>query len=250
MITLLSNWMLLKNMRILPFLLLPAICLAQDPGPSVEVQRDYNSLIVAQVKRIPEGGTYAANKLAIVRLRSAGHFESGKFFTIPKTPFPSFCSGATYLVFVRTLEELRRQGKLTYKFDTVNALVIRGQRDGEGIWGRWNANGPGTARLFHELKLGRNFTEYSQAKPGDFMKIFWTKEVGKLERGHSVIYMGSSKLDGADHVTFQQPAGRLRHKDDSKEQDRSRHLLPPGKPGESQQHHRNPRFRSLSRQPA
>jgi hypothetical protein len=35
--------------------------------------------------------------------------------------------------------------------------MIRGQRDGEGIWGRWNANGPGTARLFHEMNLGENF---------------------------------------------------------------------------------------------
>jgi hypothetical protein len=88
MITLLSNWMLLKNMRILPFLLLPAICLAQDPGPSVEVQRDYNSLIVAQVKRIPEGGTYAANKLAIVRLRSAGLFRVGQVFHHPQDTLP------------------------------------------------------------------------------------------------------------------------------------------------------------------
>jgi len=50
---------------------------------------------------------------------------------------------------------------------------------GEGIWGRWNANGPGTARLFRELQLGQNFDNFNQAKPGDFMKIFWSRQVGK-----------------------------------------------------------------------
>jgi hypothetical protein len=62
--------------------------------------------------------------------------------------------------------------------------------DGESLWGRWNANGPGTARLFYELGLGRNFTSFSAARPGDFLKIFWTDAVGKNENGHSVIFLG------------------------------------------------------------
>ncbi len=81
-------------------------------------------------------------------------------------------------------------------------MIRQGQRDGEGIWGRWNANGPGTARLFFELGLGRNFTDFTQAQPGDFMKIFWNDEVGKLEHGHSVIYLGMEKQNGVDYVRF------------------------------------------------
>ena len=80
--------------------------------------------------------------------------------------------------------------------------MIHGQRDGEGIWGRWNANGPGTARLFHEIDLGRNSTDFAQAAPGDFMKIFWSGEIGKAEHGHSVIYLGSEKRTDGDYVRF------------------------------------------------
>ena len=94
--------------------------------------------------------------------------------------------------------------------ETRAALLVRGQRDGEGVWGRWNANGPGTARLFHELDLGRNFTDYALARPGDFMKIFWTSEVGRAERGHSVVYIGRELVGGTERVRFwssNKPAG-------------------------------------------
>jgi hypothetical protein len=80
--------------------------------------------------------------------------------------------------------------------------MIRGQRDGEGIWGRWNANGPGTARLFHEMDLGQNFDDFAEAQPGDFMKIFWSPEVGRAEHGHSVIYLGMEKKLGLDYVRY------------------------------------------------
>ena len=74
--------------------------------------------------------------------------------------------------------------------------------DGESVWGRWNANGPGTARLFYELGLGRNFTSFSSARPGDFLKIFWTDAVGKKENGHSVIFLGLESVDGVETVRF------------------------------------------------
>jgi hypothetical protein len=80
--------------------------------------------------------------------------------------------------------------------------MIRGQRDGQGIWGRWNANGPGTARLFYELGIGRNFDDFAEAEPGDFMKIFWSPEVGREEHGHSVIFLGMEKKLGLDYVRF------------------------------------------------
>ncbi|MGC3989051.1 MAG: hypothetical protein QM796_05080 [Chthoniobacteraceae bacterium] len=34
------------------------------------------------------------------------------------------------------------------------------------------------------------------------MKIFWSDEVGKLERGHSVIFLDEEKQDGVDSVRF------------------------------------------------
>src|SRR6266481_3179326 len=132
-----------------------------------------NSLILEQMEKMPSGGKYSVSHFAKIKLQSAAHFESGKFFVIPTKPYVSFCSGATYLVFIKTIEELRDRGQLQLDFATLNQLIIRDQHDGEGVWGRWNANGPGTARLFYELGLGRNFTDFSQAQPGDFMKIFW-----------------------------------------------------------------------------
>jgi hypothetical protein len=141
------------------------------------------------------------SRTAKIRLQSSAHFESGKFFFLP-TKGPSFCSGATYLVFIRSIEALRERGQLQLDYATLNQLVIRNQRDGEGVWGRWNANGPGTARLFHELGLGRNFSDFSQAKPGDFMKIFWNRKVGRRENGHSVIFMGIENRSGEEYVRY------------------------------------------------
>jgi hypothetical protein len=165
------------------------------PGP-------YNDLILEQIRKMPKGGRYSASRVATIRLQQAAHFESGKFFVLPDAASPSYCSGATYLVFMKTIEVLRAKGALHLDHATLESLMIRGQRDGEGIWGRWNANGPGTARLFHELNLGENFDDFAEAQAGDFMKIFWSPEVGKAEHGHSVIYLGMEKKAGLDHVRF------------------------------------------------
>jgi len=163
---------------------------------------DINSLILEQMRKMPSGGKYSVSHVAKIKLQSAAHFESGKFFVIPTAPYPSFCSGATYIVFIKTIETLRDSGQLKLDVATLNQLVIRDQVDGEGIWGRWNANGPGTARLFHELGLGRNFTDFAQAQPGDFMKIFWNQSVGRLESGHSVIFLGTVNHPDGEYVRF------------------------------------------------
>jgi hypothetical protein len=163
---------------------------------------DYNGLILEQIKQMPQGGRYSVSRFAKIRLQSSAHFESGKFFILPSAASPSFCSGATYLVFIRTIEALRVRGELHLDYATLEQLIIRDQRDGEGIWGRWNANGPGTARLFRELGLGQNFDNFDQAKPGDFMKIFWSRQVGKSEHGHSTIFLGTENRLGVQYVRY------------------------------------------------
>jgi hypothetical protein len=87
---------------------------------------------------------------------------------------------------------------------------VEGQADGEGVWGRWNANGPGTGRLFEETGAGRNFTDLRDARRGDFMKIFWNDSIGAAERGHSVIFLGVETEKGEESVSFwssNQPGG-------------------------------------------
>jgi hypothetical protein len=169
-------------------------------APHVSLAGDCNNLILEQIKQMPQGGRYSVSHFAKIRLQSSAHFESGKFFIVPAGP--SFCSGATYLVFIRTIEALRARGDLHLEYGTLERLIIRDQRDGEGIWGRWNANGPGTARLFHELGVGRNFDNFDQAKPGDFMKIFWSRQVGKNEHGHSTIFLGMENRPVGQYVRY------------------------------------------------
>lgn len=169
---------------------------------SASAQDDLNALILAQVKAMPEGGSYAATREATGRLSAAVDTDGARLRVTPHSATPSYCSGATYLVLMKTFEALERRGRLDLDPDTKAALAVKSQPDGTGIWGRWNANGPGTARLFHELSLGRNFTDYAQARPGDFLKIFWSKEVGKAERGHLVIYLGLEQVNGVEHVRF------------------------------------------------
>jgi len=168
--------------------------------PCASFAGDYNDVILEQIKKMPQGGRYSVSHFAKIRLQSSAHFESGKFFILPSGP--SFCSGATYLVFIRTIEALRARGDLHLDYSTLERLIIRDQRDGEGIWGRWNANGPGTARLFHELDLGPNFDNLDQAKPGDFMKIFWSRQVGRNEHGHSTIFIGVENRTDGQYVRY------------------------------------------------
>lgn len=157
---------------------------------------DWNARVLAQVEAMPRGGGYQVNRLASERLSAAVGVRSGALAVQPAQATPSFCSGATYLVFLKTVATAPLSPAI------LDHLSVRGQPDGHGVWGRWNANGPGTARLFRELGLGRNFDDFAQARPGDFMKIFWSPEVGRSERGHSVIYLGRETRGGAETVRF------------------------------------------------
>ncbi len=185
----------------LRFILAASVCSLLAHSIAAQ-EKTLNNTILDQIREMPTGGRYSATRVATIRLQSAAHFESGKFFILPSAASPSYCSGATYLVFMKALEAARANGSLHLDFATLEQLIIRNQRDGEGVWGRWNANGPGTARLFYELKLGKNSDDFAEARPGDFMKIFWSSEVGKYEHGHSVIFLGMEKKFGLDYVRF------------------------------------------------
>lgn len=163
---------------------------------------DCNRTVLAQIRTMPRGGGYSVSSLVMARLRAATRWDGENLVVRPEIVKPSFCSGATYLVFLKTINALRAEGRLSLDAATLHSLTIKGQRDGEGVWGRWNANGPGTARLFYELRLGKNFSDFSKAKPGDFMKIFWTPEIGRFEHGHSVIYLGTEQRGGVEYVRY------------------------------------------------
>jgi hypothetical protein len=169
---------------------------------------DFNQVILREIRGMPKGGGYATDLRAHAALASS--VEVGGTVNIrPELAMPGYCSGATYLVFLKALKALQGEGTISLSRQTWDGLVPRLRPDGtdtlpdgESVWGRWNANGPGTARLFYQLGLGRNFTEFSDARPGDFMKIFWTDAVGKNENGHSVVFLGIETANGVEIVRF------------------------------------------------
>lgn len=152
--------------------------------------------IVNQMKNL--GGTYALTSAANQDLKRAISIKNNKLTIKPNEVSTSYCTTATYLVFLKAIADTHSN----LDENTLQALLVKGQPDGQGVWGRWNANGPGTARLFYELKIGKNYTKWSQAKPGDFMKIFWNDEIGKSERGHSVVYLGTVNNGTNTRVKF------------------------------------------------
>jgi hypothetical protein len=159
----------------------------------------YNQLVLDAVADMPKGGGYSTGREATERLRDAvsldGTGAEASLVVEPEGARPSFCSEATYLVLMEVYARLQSENRLTLDHDELDRLLVRAQADGEGVWGRWNANGPGTARLFYELRMGENFSDLDRARPGDFMKIFWNDEIGGKEKGHSVIFLG--RKDGA-----------------------------------------------------
>ena len=167
-----------------------------------EAPAGFNAIILQVIQAMPRDGGYSVASPATRLLSESIRLAPRGLSVDASRAVPSYCSGATYLVFAGVCQRLIRDGSLSLSDETLRALLVTGQRDGEGIWGRWNANGPGTARLFHELDLGRNFTDWDQARRGDFMKIFWNNEIGKRERGHSVVFLGTETEDGVDYVRF------------------------------------------------
>jgi len=168
---------------------------AENPFPS-----DANQVIISLVTQMPKQGGYSASNAATANLQTAVRVSSGRLTINPRAAVPSYCSGATYLVFVQAVEKLN--GGTPIASPLAEQLAVKGQPDGVGVWGRWNANGPGTACLFRELDLGPNFTSWNAAKPGDFMKIFWNPNVGRHEHGHSAIFLGVTHESGVEMVQF------------------------------------------------
>lgn len=206
-------------MRLVPFSALFAFLFLAGNA----IAADWNAQVLESIARMPEGGVYArflGSKKGAARythlyrtvedLSAALAIEgSGRLKVSPKRAKEfSFCSSATYLVFCDVVASLQAKGIFPEDPAIGRELldigtsesVIHGEKDGIGIFGHWNADGPGTAVLFERLDLGRNFTQIEQAKPGDFLKIFWNDLIGKGEKGHLVVYLGRDEDSGAVHV--------------------------------------------------
>ena len=184
---------------------------------------DHNELVLEKIEAMPAGGHYASYRKEApegkrfddlyATVESLGNAlevdRKGRLEVKPRRALPgSFCSSATWLLFCEVIAELQRDGVVPADQDLSRELaavgdqneVIHGKLDGVGLFGHWNADGPGTAVLFHRLGLGKNFLGYETAKPGDFLKIFWNEHIGKGERGHLVVYLGDNESGDAIQV--------------------------------------------------
>lgn len=159
-----------------------------------------NTAVIQAVRSMPRGGGYATTSVAVSHFSAALRMQEGSLVVNPEVATPSFCSEATYLVFLKTLLILQQEKKLSLHPSTLSALLPDHQLDGQGFWGCWNANGPGVARAFHRWDLGFSFTDLHAAQPGDFLKIFWTDAIGALEHGHLVVYLGQERKGNAIYL--------------------------------------------------
>src|ERR1700692_3140009 len=65
-----------------------------------------NQLILALIDRMPQGGCYLATSNATRDLQSAVQVSGGKLSVQPAAARGTYCSGATYLVFVQAIQRL------------------------------------------------------------------------------------------------------------------------------------------------
>lgn len=150
-----------------------------------------NQLILRTVAQMPDGQGFGRGDGRIDALAAAIEVLPDRIRVSPMKAGPTFCTAATYLLLWTAIAELYNTGKLKLDREALEELQVRSKKqmpDGTGVWGRWNADGPGAAAVFKELGLGANRSDVQEALPGDFLKISWTQSVGKGERGHLGVF--------------------------------------------------------------
>ncbi len=141
-------------------------------------QTDYNSWVLKAIEQMPKAGGYELTSRPVKKLRDAFFWNdesNSKLNLDPKEATPSYCTTATYMVFYQVLFRYWEDNNETPEYLVLERLKPNLERDGLRIWGRWNSNGPGNAKFFHDTGLGINFDDPSLARPGDFLKIFWKR---------------------------------------------------------------------------
>ncbi len=166
----------------------------------------FSPFVLDALAKMPQGGGYAVNRAAAEALCRRGVVWSEKtqrLLVAPGKAQPSFCSSACYLALLIALQEWEKRENRSLPPDFWRyARAEVGQPDGARAWGRVNANGPGLAKWATDLGAGVNFTDPALALPGDFLKIFWTREIGKREFGHCVVFLGRETTRDGPAIRF------------------------------------------------
>lgn len=207
------------------------------------INAEWQSTVVAAIDSFPSHGGYYTGGKPNAQFSTTtwqglhAAFQMSKkdlrpYFDAHKAQ-PSFCSSATYSALIKALTMWDKHNAISTTawlnmkpyvgiVDEINTEGI-GQDDGEGFWGRANANGPSIAVLIHELGAGFSYTGFRGAKSernketatepyltddewradsvwqhavkGDFMKIFWNRNESKGRDGGAIIGCNSNKND-------------------------------------------------------
>ena len=181
--------------------------LKQKNGSAQATQVAFSQYVLWIIKhKMPSGGGYSSTQETVNHL--AGNVVRWDAATqtlsiTPNNACPSFCSAACYLVLLQALQKWEQHTGNKLPATAWQLFNIdKNQADGHGVWGRANANGPGFAKLVADTGAGVNFTDVSLARPGDFLKIFWTPEIGRKERGHLVVFLGAEKKNGTIYLRY------------------------------------------------
>ncbi len=167
----------------------------------------FNRIVLNTIRQnMPGGGGYSATPTDVERLAQQAVVWSASKQTLmiePRQAVPTFCSAACYMVLLRSLQHWESAVGRHFPAAVWQDLdVTSNQPDGTGIWGRANSNGPGFAKMVHDIGAGINFHDVRLAHPGDFLKIFWTESIGANERGHLVVYLGLEKKNGTIYLKY------------------------------------------------
>lgn len=166
-----------------------------EPAPVKVRSQNFNLRVLTAIGQMPSGGGYSVSAKASAALRKSVYVDDkGMLGLNPVAARPSFCSGAVYHVFLAALKpEVDAIPDAGDRKVFIERLLVKGQPDGSGIWGRWNSNGPCMALLLGNANMGRSAWGLGSAVPGDFIKLWWTEAIGRDETGHSAIFMGRKK---------------------------------------------------------
>ena len=102
---------------------------------------DFNHVVLEEIDTMPKGGGYATNLDAHAALASAVNVADTVTIR-PEQARPGYCSRATYLLFLRTLEALQDNGRISLSRKTWDALVPRLRPDGSPRSPRWPSTSP------------------------------------------------------------------------------------------------------------
>lgn len=173
------------------------------PIISFAANSDMNQRVLEAVSEMPKEGGYELTVLPAQRMSDAFFLRTSNELTLNAfLALPSYCTTATYMVFFKVLEKYWAENSFQPDSDVLVKLKPQLENDGLRIWGRWNSNGPGTAKFFHDTNMGTNFDDINKARAGDFIKIFWNDQVGKLEKGHTGVFLGLKVQNGKQMLHF------------------------------------------------